>query len=198
MVPAARRHSRARHHVPSRYRRRKGGKRGVLHVATGGKRGVRLELLLAAVRFPLFSVSLSPQPPSLRSPSAPSLHITTLGRGRVKQRRRETTIETAAVTRRSDSNSDREPVKRFAISASKPQHIRVKYRIRVYTNHASIQRQRAMSVGRCLSACIERMCVHERLLHAHRTRCACSAHITMHVLYVFLYASHAYTSYIFS
>ena len=117
---------------------------------------------------------------------------------RREQRRREAAIETAAVTRRSDSDGDREPVKRFAISASKPQHIRVKYRMRVYTYHASIQRQRAMSVGRCLSACIERMCVHERLLHAHQTRCACSARITMHVLYVFLYASHVYTSYIFS
>jgi hypothetical protein len=121
-----------------------------------------------------------------------------LRRDREKQLRRETAIETAAVTRRSDSHGDREPVKRFAISASKPQHIRVKYHIRVCTYHASIQRQRAMSVGRCLSACIERMCVHERLLHAHQTRCACSARITMHVLYVFLYASHVYTSYIFS
>ena len=103
-----------------------------------------------------------------------------LRRGREKQRRRETAIETAAVARRSDSDGDRGPVKRFAISASKPQHVRVKYRIRVYTNHASIQRQRAMSVGRCLRACIERMCVHERLLHAHQTRCACSAHVAMH------------------
>ena len=32
----------------------------------------------------------------------------------------------------------------------------------------------------CVGACIERMCVHERLLHAHQTRCACSAHILMH------------------
>jgi hypothetical protein len=77
MFPTARRHSRARHHVPAHHdRRQKGGKRGVEHVATGGKRGIRLERLLAEVRFSLLSVSLSPQLPSLRSPSSPSLLLT--------------------------------------------------------------------------------------------------------------------------